>query len=78
MVDKVLYSMIFAGLLLALTVHIINNKDGYIPKSKEFTPESFDLQHTGKGGEYIVRLIHGEIKEKSKGDVLTDTKRIIS
>jgi len=73
MFNKVLYSMIFAGILLALTVYIIDNKvDGSIPDSEEFTPESFDWQHNGKGGDYIVKLIQGEIEEVTKGEVLTD------
>jgi len=73
MFNKVLYSMIFAGILLALTVYVIDNKvDGSIPDSEEFTPESFDWQHNGKGGEYIVKFIQGEIVEVTKGEVLTD------
>lgn len=73
MFDKVLYFMIFAGILSALTVYIIDNKvAGNIPESKKFTPENFDWQHNGKGGEYIVKLIQGEIKEETKGEVLTD------
>src|SRR5690625_1014412 len=73
MFNKVLYSMIFAGILLALTVYVIDNKvDGSIRDSEEFTPESFEWQHNGKGGEYIVKLIQGEIVEVTKGEVLTD------
>src|SRR5699024_4080859 len=72
MFDKVLYFTIFAGILLGLTVYIIDNTAGNIPESEEFTPESFDWQHNGKGGEYIVKLIQGEIEEEIKGEVLTD------
>ncbi|HLR69033.1 MAG TPA: hypothetical protein VK105_18275 [Virgibacillus sp.] len=73
MFNKVLYFMIFAGILLALTVYIIDNKVvGNIPESEEFAPENFDWQHNGKGGEYIVKLIQGEIEGKTKGEVLTD------
>lgn len=73
MFNKILYTMIFAGILMALTVYIIDTKVvGDIPEANDFIPEKFDWQHNGKGGEYIVKLIQGEIEEKVQGEVLTD------
>ena len=72
MIDKIIFTIIIgAGLILGFTLW--NNHAGEgLPEPNQFTPQSFDWQHNGKKGEYIVKLIQGEIEEKVEGTVLTD------
>ena len=72
MIDKLIYIIIIAtGLLLAFNLWNDNVGEN-IPEPEAFSPGSFDWQHNGKNGEYIVKLIQGEIEEKIQGEVLTD------
>lgn len=72
MIDKIIFSIIIVtGLLLG--INLWNNHAGdNIPESETFSPGEFDWQHNGKNGEYIVKLVQGEIEEKIQGEVLTD------
>jgi len=72
MIDKIIYIIIIAtGLLLAFNLWN-NNVGENIPEPEAFSPGSFDWQQNGKKGEYIVKLIQGEIEETIQGEVLTD------
>lgn len=72
MIDKIIFIIIIAaGLLLGVNLWV-NNVGENTPEPEAFSPESFDWQHNGKKGEYIVKLIQGEIEEKIQGEVLTD------
>jgi|SRR5690625_206425 len=73
MIDKIIFIIIIAtGLLLGFNLWNDHAGESNIPEPEEFTPESFDWQHNGKKGEYIVKLIQGELDEKNPGEVLTD------
>src|SRR5690625_8050374 len=72
MIDKIIFIIIIAaGLLLGFNLWN-NNVGENIPEPEAFCPESFNWQHNGKKGAYIIKLIQGEIEEKLQGEVLTD------
>lgn len=72
MFDKIVFIIIIAtGLLLGFNLWN-NNVGESIPESEAFAPESYDWQHNGKKGKYIVKLIQGDIAEVTQGEVLTD------
>lgn len=72
MINKIIYTIIIAiGILLGFTLWI-NSVGGNVPNPDSFSPSSFDWQQNGKNGEYIVKLIQGEVGETITGKVLTD------
>src|SRR5690625_2460937 len=72
MIDKIIFIIIIAeGILLRVNL-LVDNVGENIHETEAFSTESFDWQHNGKKGEYIVKLNQGEIEEKIQGEVLTD------
>lgn len=72
MKNKIIYTIIIAaGVLLGFTLWTSNAGAG-LPNPESFSPSSFDWQQNGENGEYVVKLIEGEVTESIEGKVLTD------